>query len=66
MPLAGLVGYFRIAADRHYLTDVLTGALLGTGMGILLPWLFHGRKRSTPGAVSMGSTPLSLNFTWVQ
>jgi membrane-associated phospholipid phosphatase len=66
MPLAGLVGYFRIAADRHYLTDVLTGALLGTGVGVLVPWLFHGRRRSTPDSVGMGRTPLSLNFTWVR
>ena len=66
IPLAASVGYFRIAADRHYLTDVLTGALVGTGVGVLVPWLFHGRKRSTGGTLSAGSAPLSLSFTWVQ
>jgi membrane-associated phospholipid phosphatase len=36
--------YLRIAADRHYLTDVLAGAALGTVTGIAVPLLFHGRK----------------------
>lgn len=27
---AGLTGYLRIAADKHYMTDVITGALAGT------------------------------------
>jgi membrane-associated phospholipid phosphatase len=30
-------------ADRHYATDVLLGASLGTTAGFLLPWLFHYR-----------------------
>lgn len=35
--------YLRIAGDRHYLTDVLGGAALGTAMGFAVPLLFHGR-----------------------
>jgi membrane-associated phospholipid phosphatase len=65
LPLAAASGYFRIAADRHYLTDVLTGALLGSAVGVLVPWLFHGRKRSTSGSIGTGSEPLSLSYTWV-
>ena len=66
LPLAASVGYFRIAADRHYLTDVLTGALLGSAVGVLVPWLFHGRKRSgSMGSVGAGSAPLSLSYSWV-
>ncbi len=72
MPVAAATGYFRIAADRHYLTDVLTGALLGSAVGVLVPWLFHGRKRSgngslgaANGSLSTGSTPLSLSYSWV-
>lgn len=30
--VAGLPGYLRIAADKHYLTDVLVGALVGSGI----------------------------------
>lgn len=34
-------GYLRIAADRHYATDVITGALVGAGAGFGVPYLFH-------------------------
>ncbi|MCS6796996.1 MAG: phosphatase PAP2 family protein [Myxococcota bacterium] len=36
---ATLTGWLRIAADAHYLSDVLTGALVGTLLGVGLPWL---------------------------
>jgi membrane-associated phospholipid phosphatase len=32
LALAALPGYLRIAADKHYLTDVLVGALIGSGI----------------------------------
>jgi membrane-associated phospholipid phosphatase len=48
--LAGVISYLRIAADRHYFTDVVTGAGLGIGIGIGVPLLFHrpenGEKRA--------------------
>jgi len=40
-------GYLRIAADKHYLTDVLTGAVAGSAIGILVPLAFHGRTHET-------------------
>ncbi|MET0339971.1 MAG: phosphatase PAP2 family protein [Polyangiales bacterium] len=43
--LAGLTGYFRIAADRHWLTDVITGALVGGLVGVLVPMLHRGEAR---------------------
>jgi membrane-associated phospholipid phosphatase len=41
LPLAVLTGYLRIAADRHYLSDVCTGAVLGSAAGALTPLLLH-------------------------
>lgn len=41
MGLAATTSYLRIAGDQHYATDVLVGALFGTGMGILIPTLLH-------------------------
>jgi len=43
VPMAALTGFLRIAGDRHYFTDVLTGAVLGSAVGILVPLVFHGR-----------------------
>jgi len=47
LPLAAATGYLRIAADRHYLSDVLAGAGAGALFGILVPRLLH-----SPGAAS--------------
>ena len=41
VPLAFLAGYLRVAADRHYLSDVLVGAAVGSAFGALTPWLMH-------------------------
>lgn len=37
--LAGVTGYLRIAADKHWLTDVVIGAVIGSGLGVLMPYL---------------------------
>jgi membrane-associated phospholipid phosphatase len=51
-PVAALTGYLRIAADKHYFTDVLAGALFGTLAGVLVPLLVHANP-STPAATAM-------------
>jgi membrane-associated phospholipid phosphatase len=43
--LAGLMGFFRILAGKHFLSDVLAGAIVGTSIGILIPAL-HDRDMS--------------------
>jgi membrane-associated phospholipid phosphatase len=45
MASAALVGYLRIAADKHYFTDVLTGAGAGAAFGVAVPALH--RKSNT-------------------
>jgi len=44
LTLATLVGACRILAGKHFLTDVLVGALVGTSLGLLVPAL-HARAR---------------------
>lgn len=39
--LSVATAYTRIAADRHYFTDVLAGAAIGTVVGGGIPLLFH-------------------------
>jgi len=52
----------RIGADKHYATDVITGALVGTAFGIGVPRLFH-QPEAVPGktaqgmALSLGPSP---------
>jgi membrane-associated phospholipid phosphatase len=39
LTLAAATAYLRIAADRHWFTDVLTGAALGSAVGVVVPLL---------------------------
>jgi membrane-associated phospholipid phosphatase len=34
-------GFLRLAADVHWTTDVIAGAVVGTGLGVALPLLLH-------------------------
>ena len=47
LPAAASVGLLRMGADRHYLTDVLVGALAGSAFGVGVPLLLHGRQQET-------------------
>jgi membrane-associated phospholipid phosphatase len=59
----GLIGaataYLRIAADQHYLTDVVTGAVLGSAVGAGVPYLFH-RPREGKSTTSFAVTPMAI------
>jgi membrane-associated phospholipid phosphatase len=44
LALATSVGWLRIAADKHYLSDVLTGVVVGSLIGAGVPLLFHPRE----------------------
>lgn len=61
MTLAAATAYLRIAADKHYLTDVLAGAALGTAAGVALPRLLHGRKDAAGGsAATLTAVPFGV------
>ncbi len=65
LPLAGTTALLRVAADKHYMTDVLTGAAVGATLGWLVPgwWGPSGeRGRSIVPAVTPGGANLSV--TW--
>jgi membrane-associated phospholipid phosphatase len=64
MTLAAGVSYLRVAGDKHYLTDVLAGAALGSAAGIALPRLLHGRKDGS-GAPSAAVTAAPLGVVVV-
>jgi membrane-associated phospholipid phosphatase len=71
LPAAAAVAYLRIAADRHYLTDVLAAAGIGTVTGLIVPRLVF-REGPAGSAVGSGVTvaPLvtgpvvGVSFTW--
>jgi len=58
--IASTVATLRMIADRHYVTDVLVGAVLGLGTGFLLPYLLHYQwDPGDPPETTMTAHPLS-------
>lgn len=58
---AGFVGYSRIAAAKHWATDVLMGMAIGTAAGVVMP--FFLLDDSSP-QVSIGANSISFRFNW--
>ena len=57
--MAASVAYLRIAADMHYFSDVLTGAIVGSAIGIGIPLLFHSPSSNDTTTLSASSQPLT-------
>jgi len=57
LPMAASVGYLRIAADKHYFSDVMTGAIVGTALGAGIPLLFHEPRARPASEVSVAPPP---------
>jgi membrane-associated phospholipid phosphatase len=59
---ATATAWLRVAGDKHYLTDVLTGAAVGALAGWALPTWLHRREGQAPvpGAARVAVTPLPL------
>jgi len=60
LTLATGVGYLRIAADKHYFSDVVTAAVIGSIVGVGVPLVFHSPERAAPSSAGTTSQPLSL------
>jgi membrane-associated phospholipid phosphatase len=62
--LAATTAYLRIAADKHWFTDVVVGAIVGAGIGFAMPYLFHSAiadspPASAPAALRAAAPPLA-------
>jgi hypothetical protein len=62
---AALTGYLRIAADKHYLSDVLVSAGVGSLVGWAVPYLFHRPgKQGAPQAGDLMPAPGGIAIAW--
>lgn len=57
LTLAAATGYLRIAADKHYFSDVLVGAIMGSATGFLIPWLHRPRNGAIVTGMAAGPVP---------
>ncbi|MBE7454612.1 MAG: phosphatase PAP2 family protein [Kofleriaceae bacterium] len=55
-------GYLRIAADKHWTTDVVTGWVLGAAIGYAVPRFLH-RRGTEVAPIATGST-VGVAMTW--
>ena len=65
--VAAGIGYLRIAADQHWLTDILVGAAAGGLMGWAIPRIFHPPQPASPdapAAAAMRTTAFSFRFAF--
>jgi len=65
--IAVTTGYLRIAGDRHWLTDVSLGAVVGIGFGLLIPYAFHGdtlHPSAPTAARSTGVTTIGMGWAF--
>jgi membrane-associated phospholipid phosphatase len=60
--LAAGVGYLRIAADQHYLTDILVGAAVGGLVGWAIPRVFHSPSPTSSSPSGLRIPPISFTF----
>jgi membrane-associated phospholipid phosphatase len=60
LTVASGTALLRIGADKHYATDVLTGALIGTVFGIGVPRLFHRPRTTTTTTAGQASLELQV------
>jgi membrane-associated phospholipid phosphatase len=63
--MALATGYFRVAADRHWATDVISGWVMGTIIGAGVPWLFHRPCPVVPAVGRAGdATTVGVALAW--
>ncbi len=53
LPLAASTAVLRLAADKHWASDVLVGTAVGVACGVLLPQVFHPRRVSKSVEVAL-------------
>jgi membrane-associated phospholipid phosphatase len=60
--LAAFTGGLRVAGDKHYLSDVLTGAAVGAAIGALVPWLHARGDQQRSLSPSLSPSHVALTF----
>jgi membrane-associated phospholipid phosphatase len=67
LTMAASIGYLRIAADKHYFSDVMVGAVVGSLIGIGVPLIFHSpNSTSTSSANPPSASGQALTMPPVQ
>ncbi len=63
LAIATTTGYLRIAADKHYITDVIAGAVAGSAFGFGIPYLFHRNRDENDNGAVLTAAPIEGGMT---
>jgi membrane-associated phospholipid phosphatase len=62
LALATTTGLLRVASDRHYLSDVIVGGLVGFLVGYVIPlWIVPERSGPTVSTIGLGTVSIRLS-----
>jgi membrane-associated phospholipid phosphatase len=62
---AASVPLLRVAAGEHFWSDVIVGAAVGSGFGVLVPMLHRNREGEGSTGTSITTTTLHVTPTWL-
>ncbi len=61
---ATTVGYLRYAAGKHFPTDIITGALVGSAIGYFVPFIHRTNERDLDISLGINGNGSTLNFLY--
>ena len=62
--VASMVGYLRYAAGKHFPTDIITGALIGSALGYFIPYMHRTNKSDLDVSLGINGNGSTLNFLY--
>jgi membrane-associated phospholipid phosphatase len=61
---ASTVGYLRYAAGKHFPTDIITGALVGSALGYFIPFIHRTNESDLDVSLGINGNGSTLNFLY--
>jgi membrane-associated phospholipid phosphatase len=61
---ASTVGYLRYAAGRHFPTDIITGAVIGSALGYFIPFIHRTNESDLDVSLGVNGNGSTINFLY--
>ncbi len=61
---ASTVGYLRYAAGKHFTTDIITGAVVGSAVGYFIPFIHRTNESDLDFSLGINGNGSTLNFLY--
>ena len=61
---ASTIGYLRYAAGKHFTTDIITGALVGSALGYFIPFIHRTNESDLDVSFGINGNGSTINFLY--